>query len=175
MQTTTGIPFQTDLRNLVIGPEAPWRLGDLIETARLHLRPRNFAENHLVDEMALSKWRGMRVQIMEKAVYDRQRSSYKPRGRTGSDGKPAEPFEDMYHLAMAHAADGHHLVMAALGRLETRYYRHFCSAFRLLLFARRGTPPPLPQPDAAAPAPSPQPSAPKTPKTRRNRSHADTD
>jgi hypothetical protein len=152
MLKNTRIPFEADLRNLVIGPEAPWRLGDLIETARLHLQPRNFAEHYLVDEMALSKWRGMRAQIMEKAVYDRQRTSYKPRGRTDADGKPAEPFEDMYHLAMAHSADGHQIVMSALGRLETRYYRHFCSAFRLLLASRRGTPPPLPDLDGHAEA-----------------------
>lgn len=144
------IPFEADLCGLVIGPEAPWRLGDLIETARLHLQPRNFAENYLVDEMAVSKWRGMRVQIMEKAVYDRQNSTYKPRGRTGADGKPLEPLEDMYHLAMAHSPEGHQIVMAALGRLEARYYRHFCSAFRLLLASRRGTPPPVTDPDGTA-------------------------
>src|SRR5947208_2933963 len=84
---------RADLRDLVIGPEAPWRLGDLIETARLHMQPRNFAEHYLVAEMAISRWRGMRVQIMEKAVYDRQQTTSKPRGGTDANGKPSEPFE----------------------------------------------------------------------------------
>ena len=148
MLQNSRIPFQADLRDLVIGPEIKHRLGDLIETARLSLKPRDFAENCLVDEMAISKWRGIRTKIMEKAVYDHQATTYRPRGLKTTDGTDAEPYEDMYHLALAHAGSPHspeadHIVLTALGRLETRYYRHFCGAFRLLLAARRGTRPPL--------------------------------
>lgn len=146
----SGIPFQADLCDLVIGPELKSRLGDLIETARRSLNPRDFAEHCLVDEMAISKWRGIRAKIMEKAVYDHQAITYRPRNLKNADGTNAEPYEDMYHLAHAHSGTRHspeadHIVLTALGRLETRYYRHFCGAFRLLLAARRGTPPPLPR------------------------------
>ena len=143
MLQNSGIPFQADLRDLVIGPEVKHRLGDLIETARLNLRPRDFAENYLVDEMAISKWRGIRTKIMEKAVYDHQAVTYRPRSLKDAEGEALEPHEDMYHLAMAHAPETSRIVLTALGRLETRYYRHFCGAFRLLLSARRGSPPPL--------------------------------
>ncbi len=143
MLQNSRIPFQADLRNLVIGPEIKHRLGDLIETARLNLRPRDFAENYLVDEMAISKWRGIRTKIMEKAVYDHQAVTFRPRGLKDTKGQLLEPHEDMYHLAMAHAPETSRIVLTALGRLETRYYRHFCGSFRLLLSARRGTPPPL--------------------------------
>ena len=145
----SGIPFQADLCDLVIGPEIKRRLGDLIDTARRSLNPRDFAEYCLVDEMAISKWRGIRAKIMEKAVYDHQATTYRPRNLKNADGTNAEPYEDMYHLAHAHSGtrhspEGDHIVLTALGRLETRYYRHFCGAFRLLLAARRGTRPPLP-------------------------------
>ena len=143
MLQNSRIPFQADLRDLVIGPEVKHRLGDLIETARLNLRPRDFAENYLVDEMAISKWRGIRTKIMEKAVYDHQAVTFRPRCLKDAKGAALEPHEDMYHLAMAHAPETSRIVLTALGRLETRYYRHFCGAFRLLLSARRGSPPPL--------------------------------
>ena len=143
MQQNSRIPFHADLRDLVIGPEIKYRLGDLIETARLSLKPRDFAENYLVDEMAISKWRGIRAKIMEKAVYDHQAVTFRPRSLKTSEGALLEPYEDMYHLALANSPETSHIVLTALGRLETRYYRHFCGAFRLLLTARRGTPPPL--------------------------------
>jgi hypothetical protein len=143
MLQNSRIPFQADLCDLVIGPEIKHRLGDLIETARLSLKPRDFAENCLVDEMAISKWRGIRTKIMEKAVYDHQATTYRPRGLKTTDGTDAEPYEDMYHLACAHSPEASRIVLTALGRLETRYYRHFCGSFRLLLTARRGTPLPL--------------------------------
>ncbi len=149
MLKNSRIPFQADLRDLVIGPEVKFRLGDLIETARLDFKPRDFAENYLVDEMAISKWRGIRTKIMEKAVYDHQAVSFRPRALKDSHGASLEPYEDMYHLAMAHSPDTSRIVLTALGRLETRYYRHFCGSFRLLLTARRGTPPPLPHLDKA--------------------------
>ena len=143
MLQNSRIPFQADLRDLVIGPEIQYRLGDLIETARLSLKPRDFAEHYLVDEMAISKWRGIRTKIMEKAVYDHQAVTFRGRGLKNTEGEPLEPYEDMYHLACAHSPETSRIVLTALGRLETRYYRHFCGAFRLLLTARRGTPPPL--------------------------------
>jgi hypothetical protein len=148
MQQYPRIPFQPDLRILAIGPEASYRLGDCIETARRDFNPRNFAEHYLVEEMAISRWRGIRSKIMEKAVYDHQATTYRPRRLKNTDGKDAEPYEDMYHLACAHSGTPHspetsRIVLTAIGRLETRYYRHFCGAFRLLLAARRGTPPPL--------------------------------
>jgi hypothetical protein len=80
---------------------------------------------------------------MEKAVYDHQATTYRPRGLKTTDGTDAEPYEDMYHLACAHSPEASRIVLTALGRLETRYYRHFCGSFRLLLTARRGTPLPL--------------------------------
>ena len=98
MLQNSRIPFQADLRDLVIGPEVKHRLGDLIETARLNLKPRDFAENYLVDEMAISKWRGIRTKIMEKAVYDHQAVTFRPRCLKDAKGAALEPHEDMYHL-----------------------------------------------------------------------------
>lgn len=151
MQQYPRIPFQPDLRILAIGPEASYRLGDCLETARLTLKPRGFAEDCFVEEMAISRWRGIRTKIMEKAVYDHQATTYRPRDLKSADGSSAEPYEDMYHLAMAHSPENSRIVLTALGRLETRYYRNFCTAFRLLLAARRGTPPPVHDPSDASP------------------------
>jgi hypothetical protein len=138
--------FKTDLRFLTVGPELSSRLGDLLETAYADLEPRNFPERHLVDELAMAKWRGLRAALMEKAVYEHEHATFAPKGRKDSDGKPLEPHEDMYHLAMAHAPERHGVVLAALGRLAIRYQRQFANALRLLITLRRGTPPPVPEP-----------------------------
>jgi len=135
--------FKTDLRFLTIGPELSSRLGDLLETVYADLEPRNFVERHLVDELALAKWRGLRAALMERAVYEHENATFAPKGRKDADGKPLEPYEDMYHLAMAHAPERHGVVLAALGRLAIRYQRQFASALRLLMALRRGTPPPV--------------------------------
>src|SRR4051812_9147506 len=66
------VPFDVDLSNLSVGPERRNWLGSLLATARKDFQPRNFAERHLVDEMAFNKWRLLRVYTMEKAVYDHQ-------------------------------------------------------------------------------------------------------
>jgi hypothetical protein len=113
---------------------------------RRGLKPRNCAELQLVDEMAVSHWRKMRAQIMESAVYDRQRLTYRPLSRKSADGEPLEPLEDMLHLAEANSPELYAALITALGRLETRYYRQYASAFRLLLFSQRGTPPPASDP-----------------------------
>jgi len=140
MQTETKPPREPDLRFIAIRVERESRLLEIIHTARADMAPRNFAERHLVDEMAIAKWRGLRTVLMEKAVYDHQDALFQPEQGKDADGKWVEPNEDIFHLAMAHATDRHAVVLAALSLLEARFHRQFCSALRLLLAMRRLNP-----------------------------------
>ena len=158
MQTTPNKLFEVAPSTFTIGAELANRLGDLIETARADFNPRDFAERHLVDDLAISKWRALRVSLMEKAVFEHESVTFNPRALTDESGVLFEPHEDMYHLAMAHAPDRHATVLAALGRLEIRYARQFATSLRLLIALRRGSPPPVPnaRPNKAKPT-APQP------------------
>lgn len=147
--------FSHELKLFTIGVERIALLGDLVTEARADLRPRNFAERHLVDELAISKWRTWRVALMEKAVFEHQNTTFRPRVPRDSDGNMLMPHEDIYHLARAygegpHAPESQAVVLAALSRLDARYSRQFCAALRLLIALRRGDPPPVtePRPDA---------------------------
>ncbi len=148
MPITTQQLFNLDPSTFTIGEELANRLGELLDSVRADLRPRNFPERHLVDELALSRWRGLRVTLMEKAIYEHESVDFQPRELTDEDGVLFEPHEDVYHLAMSHAPERHATVLAALGRLEARYARAFSNALRLLIALRRGSPPPLADSDA---------------------------
>jgi len=127
------MPFDINLSILAVGAErVPW-LAALIETARSDLRPRDFQERHFVDEMAINKWRLLRIYGMEKAVYEHQLAGFRPKSS-------AEPNEDMYHLARAYASDNDGIILAALSRLETRFHRQFIAACKMLMSLRRFTP-----------------------------------
>ena len=166
MQTPPTKPFEVAPSTFTIGAELANRLGDLIQSARADFNPRDFAERHLVDDLAISKWRALRVSLMEKAVFEHESVTFNPRALTDESGVLFEPHEDMYHLAMAHAPDRHATVLAALGRLETRYARQFATSLRLLIALRRGSPPPVPnaRPNKAKPT-EPKPRI--TKKTRK--------
>jgi hypothetical protein len=125
------VPFDIDLRVLAVGAErVPW-LAALIETARNDLRPRDFPERHFVDEMAINKWRLLRIYGMERAVYEHQLASFIPQ----SD--PNQPNDDLYHLAQAHAPECDAIILAALSRLETRFHRQFIAACKMFMARRR--------------------------------------
>ena len=66
------VDFDTELPAFTIGNERVTWLGALIKAARDDYQPRNFGERHLVDDLAVSRWRILRVALMEKAVYDAQ-------------------------------------------------------------------------------------------------------
>jgi hypothetical protein len=143
MQTPPTKLFEVAPSTFTIGAELSHRLGDLIASARADFNPRDFAERHLVDDLAISKWRALRVSLMEKAVFEHESVTFNPRALKDQDGILFEPHEDMYHFAMAHAPERHATVLAALGRLEIRYARQFATSLRLLIALRRGTPPPV--------------------------------
>ena len=127
------VPFDINLSILAVGAElVPW-LAALIETARSDLRPRDFQERHFVDEMAINKWRLLRIYGMEKAVYEHQLAGFRPKSS-------AEPNEDMYHLARAYASDNDGIILAALSRLETRFHRQFIAACKMLMALRHFNP-----------------------------------
>ena len=153
MPTTPKNHFEVDVTTFTIGPELGLHLGHLMATARTDLKPRNFPERHLVDELAISKWRAIRVSLMEKAVFEHESVTFKPRALKDESGDLFEPHEDMYHLAMAHAPERHATVLAALGRLEIRYARQFATALRLLIALGRGTTPLVPATNAVASKP----------------------
>ena len=149
--------FESELRVYTIGTERVAWLGDLVASARSDYQPRNFGERHLVDDLAISKWRGLRVALMEKAVFEHQGSSFRPRIPKDKDGRLLMPHEDIYHLAMAHAPEAHATVLAALHRLDSSYRQQFCTFLRLLTTLRRGDPPPVP--DAPTVEPKLEPKA----------------
>ena len=83
------VPFDINLSILAVGAElVPW-LAALIETARSDLRPRDFQERHFVDEMAINKWRLLRIYGMEKAVYEHQLAGFRPKSSMTSNGMRA--------------------------------------------------------------------------------------
>ncbi len=151
MPKPTSPNFESELRVYTIGTERVAWLGDLVASARADYKPRNFGERHLVDDLAIAKWRGLRVALMEKAVFEHQGSSFRPRIPKDKDGRILMPHEDIYHLAMAHAPEAHATVLAALNRLDSRYHQQFCTFLRLLIALRRGDPPPVPDAPAVEP------------------------
>lgn len=130
-------PGELDLADIVIPTEHARNLRSLIAAARADLKPRNFAERHLVDEMALCKWRQRRILLMERAVYEHEYLTYDPKFERYPDGKLVEPMDDYYFLSQVHTPERHAVVLTALSRLEMRYHRQFCSALRLLNSIRR--------------------------------------
>src|SRR4051812_47844077 len=116
-------PFDVDLSVLAVGPERVSWLASLIETVRTDLQPRDVAERHLADEMAINKWRLLRTWGMEKAVYEHHLATFNPRSIRLPDGRLAEPDEDIYHIAQANAPDYDGPILAALSRLEARFHR----------------------------------------------------
>ena len=58
MRKPTKLPRETDVASIALRVEQRERLFDLMKTARAEMAPRNFAERHLVDEMATARWRG---------------------------------------------------------------------------------------------------------------------
>lgn len=153
MQNPENNTWDPNLQAHAIGNELRERLRSLIETARADLRPRDFAERHLVDELAICKWRQLRVLAMQTAIYRHEEAEHTARHGTAS-GNPSEqptapdPAGDMYFYAMCHAPDRHGVVLAALARLESRYHRQFCNALRLLTALRRQNPLALSPPEA---------------------------
>ena len=166
MQTPPTKLFEVSPSTFTIGAELSHRLGDLIASARTDFNPRDFAERHLVDDLAISKWRALRVSLMEKAVFEHESVTFNPRALKDQDGVLFEPHEDMYHFAMAHAPERHATVLAALGRLEIRYARQFATSLRLLIALRRGSPPPVPKAEPTQPK-SPEPTSPQPNSTPR--------
>ena len=159
---TSGKTVFRELGLFTIGVERLNLLGDLVLEARADLQPRNFPERHLVDELALSKWRTFRVALMEKAVFEHQNSTFQPLVPRDTDGNMLMPHEDVYHLAMAHAPECHAVVLAALSRLNARYSRECCTALRPLLALRRGNPPPVAETRNAEAAASPNSPSPNS-------------
>ena len=158
MPKPTSPNFESELRVYTIGTERVAWLGDLVASARADYKPRDFGERHLVDCLAISKWRGLRVALMEKAVFEHQGSSFRPRIPKDKDGRILMPHEDIYHLAMAHAPEAHATVLAALNRLDGRYHQQFCTVLRLLIALRRGDPPPVPEAAPVEPKAEPKPT-----------------
>src|SRR5438045_1412103 len=95
------IPFDVELSHLTIGPELTGWLESILNTARRDHQPRDFAERHLVDELAFAKWRLLRVYEMEKAVYDHQSDTFRPKPAAGAGIPEKQPLDDFYHLAQA--------------------------------------------------------------------------
>ena len=133
------VDFDTELPAFTIGNERVTWLGALIKAARDDYRPRNFGERHLVDDLAVSRWRILRVALMEKAVYDAQGLTYSPRDPRDFKGRKLMPHEDICHLAMANLPEAHGTLLAALSRLDGRFRREFCAFLRLLTSLRNGS------------------------------------
>jgi hypothetical protein len=133
-------PFDVDLRVLAIGAERTSWLASLIRTVREELRPRDLVERHFVDELAINKWRLLRVYGMEKAVYEHQLAIQRPAPICNPAGRPVEPNRDIYQLAQANAPQNDGAILAALSRLEARFHRQFCAALKMLQSLRRTNP-----------------------------------
>jgi hypothetical protein len=143
-------PWDPKLHVYAIGNELRHKLRSLIDNARFELKPRDFAERHLVDELAMCKWRHLRVLAMQTAIYRHLAAKHIAKyGPVDPDVQrpraELDPAHDMYFYAMCHAPDQHGVVLAALARLETRYHRHFCNSLRLLTWLRRQNPLPKPE------------------------------
>jgi hypothetical protein len=127
-------PFETNLDFIVLDTEHISRFHDLLEDARHDYQPRNFGERHLVEELAICKWRRLRVLMFQRAIYQRQQSDYRPPAI--AEGEEPDEFQDLleeaFDTAMVHTPERYDHALAALSRLETRYQRQFCEALRLL-------------------------------------------
>ena len=115
-----------------IGSEDPQELRKLIEATRVNLQPRNFAEQHLADEVALCVWRLRRYGLMKCAI---DRAEYH---RLAADHDSSQPGRS------ENLRDKHRLVLLTLGRLEIRCRRRFRSALRLLRTSQATFPNPSP-------------------------------
>ena len=137
MPANQKIPGGIDPSDFLYPNEHMQNLRDLLAAARDDLRPRNFAERHLVEQMALCKWRQHRVLCMERAVCEHEFLEFETTEEKDPDGQLIEPLDDYYFIAQLHSPERHSAVLAALSRLEARYHRQFCSSLRLLNTLRR--------------------------------------
>ena len=146
------IPGGLDPSDFLYPNEHMRNLRALLALARDDLRPRNFAESHLVEQMALCKWRQHRILCMERAVCEHEFLDFESPEEKNTDGQLIEPMDDYYFIAQLHSPERHAAVLAALSRLEARYHRQFCSSLRLLNTLRRNPDfNPAPQPEKEQP------------------------
>ena len=133
--------WEPDLAAFSMGNEIRACLRDLIAAARLDWTPSGFTEKHLVDELAINKWRQLRVLSMQNAIYRHEQAAgmaNNPKVQ-GQPSQPPEPGGDMYFYAMCHTPERHGVVLTALARLETRYHRQFCQTLSALVALRQFT------------------------------------
>ena len=101
--------WEPDLAAFSMGNEIRACLRDLIAAARLDWTPSGFTEKHLVDELAINKWRQLRVLSMQNAIYRHEQAAgmaNNPKVQ-GQPSQPPEPGGDMYFYAMCHAPERH--------------------------------------------------------------------
>ena len=128
-------PFRPNYEACAVAGELHLKLRALLDRARAELNPRNFLEDHLVDQLVVYKWRLLRVLAMESSVYQHEHATFRPpAGKTNPD---REPNSDLYWLALSHSPERQGHVLAALARLEARYQRQFSSTLHLFLAIRR--------------------------------------
>ena len=118
-------PYIPDLGHIAIDAENPDRFHDLLTDARNDYNPRNFGERHLTDELAITRWRQLRVHAMQSAIFEEHMTHDDPDAHPGVLG-------DMLHLSLAWATEKYGIILAALTRLEARYQRQFNHSLRLL-------------------------------------------
>ena len=128
-------PFRPNYEACAVAGELHLKLRALLDRARAELHPRNFLEDHLVDQLVVYKWRLLRVLAMESSVYQHEHATFRPPAdKTNPD---REPNSDLYWLALSHSPERQGHVLAALARLEARSPRQVSSTLHLFLAIRR--------------------------------------
>jgi hypothetical protein len=135
---------------VVLRGESEERFNLLVAALHDELQPQTTVEITLVENMAVARWRQMRIWGMEKANLEHEmRAQAEARFATEDDSTEGDPAEDSAtRCALAFRAlsdDSRSLEL--INRYESRYDRQYLRAHRRFLeLVDRRTPPPVPAP-----------------------------
>jgi hypothetical protein len=132
---------------IVLNGESEERFNTLLADLHAELQPQTTVEMTLVENMAVARWRQMRIWGMEKAGMEHEMRA--------QAGDATEDTATRCALAFRALSDNSRS-LELINRYEARYDRQYLRAHhRFMQLVDRRTPPPAPAPDKPA-APGPQ-------------------
>ena len=135
---------------VVLTGESEDRFKALLADLHAELQPQTTVETTLVENMAVARWRQMRIWGMEKASMEHEMRA-QSEARDAAEGNPVEDTATRCALAFRTLSDDSRS-LELINRYEARYDRQYLRAHhRFLQLVDRRTPPPAPAPKEPEP------------------------
>jgi hypothetical protein len=135
---------------VVLKGESEERFKALLADLHAELQPQTTVEITLVENMAVARWRQMRIWGMEKASIEHEMRA-QSEARDAAEGHPVEDTATRCALAFRSLSDDSRS-LDLINRYESRYDRQYLRAHhRFLQLVDRRTPPPAPAPKEPEP------------------------